>query len=200
MNHELRIKNTYAFLLAGLITAPMAWASNDDDHDTQRQHDAHNHGHATLSIVQEGNNIQLMLESPAANIVGFEYSPTTQQEKQQIDKAVEILRQGDQLFTFSPNAQCVQTTVEIESELTELSTHHDEQEESDHKSHEDEQEGHSDFAINYLFSCDDPSSLKVLNLQLFKFFPLTKEIDAQVVTDQRQFAAELSAQQPSINF
>lgn len=100
---------------------------------------------------------------------------------------------------FSANAQCTQVSIEIESELTEHSAH-DEHEEPDHKTHKGEQAGHSDFAIHYQFSCDELSSLKNLELQFFKWFPLTKEIDAQIVTDKRQFAAELSAQQPFINF
>jgi ABC-type Zn2+ transport system substrate-binding protein/surface adhesin len=156
--------------------------------------------------VQEANSIELILESPAINIVGFEHNPTNQEEKRLVDKALETLHKGEQLFVFSPSAQCAQTAIEIESELAEHSTH-DEQEETGHKDHEDghedhegEHEGHSDFAIHYQFNCNEPSSLKTLELQFFKLFPLTEEIDAQIVTDKRQFAAELSAQQPSITF
>jgi len=213
----LRKKNAYTLaLLAGLSSASSVYASGDDDHDTHREHGAHDHGHATLNIVQEGKNIELMLESPAANIVGFEHAPKNAEEEQLVDNALEALKKGTQLFAFSPSAQCTQTGVEIESELAEHSDHEDEHEESghdahedkhddeheesDHNAHEDEHEGHSDFAIHYQFACNNPSSLASLEVQFFKQFPLTEEIDAQIVTDKRQFAAELSAQQPSINF
>jgi len=200
MKHPLLIKRAYTLLLTSLFMAPVAFASNDDDHDDHRQHSAHNHGHSTLNIVQEGNNIELMLESPAINIVGFEHAPENKKEKQLVDTALETLKKGEQLFIFSPNAQCTQTGIEIESELAKHSGHEYEHEESEHKADEDEHEGHSDFVIHYQFNCDEPSSLKTLELQFFKLFPLTKEIDAQIVTDKRQFAAELSAEQSSVNF
>ena len=212
MKHPLLIKRAYTLLLTSLFMAPVAFASNDDDHDDHRQHSAHNHGHSTLNIVPEGNNIELMLESPAINIVDFEHAPENKEEKQLVDTALDTLKKGEQLFIFSPNAQCTQTGIEIESELAEHSSHEDEHKKSDHDVHEDEHEesehkadkdeheGHSDFAIHYQFNCDEPSSLKTLELQFFKSFPLTEEIDAQIVTEKRQFAAELSAQQPSINF
>lgn len=209
MSHPLSINNTYALLLASLIAAPAVSDAYDADHHDQRQHSAHSHGHSTLNIVQEGHNLELMLESPAVNIIGFEHSPTNQEEKQLVDKAMQQLRQGEQLFVFPPDAQCVQAAVKIVSELAEDSTHNDHKEsdthdhdhdEHEHSSHRDQQQGHSDFVIHYQFECSMPSALTSLELQLFKRFPLTEEVDAQIVTDKRQFAAELSAQQPHINF
>ena len=205
----LRRKNAYALaLLAGLSSTASVYASGDDEHDDHRQHGTHNHGHATLNIVQEGKSIELILESPAANIVGFEHEPKNTEEKQLVESALDILKKGEQLFVFSPNALCTQTGVEIESELAEHSDHEDEHEdeheESGHDEHEkpghDEHEGHSDFVIHYQFSCDNPASLESLELQFFKQFPMTEEIDAQIVTGKRQFAAELSATRFSINF
>ena len=224
MNNVLTTKNTIALsFFVALSSITTAYASSDDDHDDHddhRQHGTHDHGHATLNIVQEGKNIELMLESPAANIVGFEHAPSNQDEKQILSNALETLKKGEQLFSFSPAAECAQTGFEIESELTEQMAHNDEHEdgheddhkddhdddhkdgheESDHEAHEDDHEGHSDFDIHYQFVCDNPDSLKAIELQFFKLFPLTQEIDAQVVTDKRQFAAELSAEQSSVNF
>jgi len=187
------------FLFSSLSTS----ASTEVDHDTQRQHGAHDHGHATLNLVQEGKTIQLMLESPAVNIIGFEHAATTPQEKQKIEKALELLKQGEKLFSFPAATQCVQTEVEVESELTELAAHHDEskEESSTHKeSHHDEPEGHSEFEVNYQFVCNTPAALDTLKVHIFELFPLTEEIEAQVVTDKRQFATELSSQASTIHF
>lgn len=181
------------FLLGSLST----FASAESDHDTHRQHGAHNHGHATLNIVQEGKTIQLMLESPAVNIVGFEHAATTPQEKQKIEKAVELLKQGEKLFGFPAAAQCVQAEVEVKSELTEFAAHHDEHE--GHDEH-DGHEGHSEFEVGYQFVCSKPAALNTLKVNIFKLFPLTEEIEAQIVTDQRQSATELSPQASTIHF
>lgn len=213
MKNVLMTKNTIALsFFVALSSITTAYASSDDDHDDHRQHGTHDHGHATLNIAQEGKNIELMLESPAANIVGFEHSPSNEDEKQILSNALETLKKGEQLFSFSPAAECTQTGFEIESELTEQMAHNDEHEddhedehkdaheESDHEAHEDDHEGHSDFDIHYQFVCNNPESLKAIELQFFKWFPLTKEINAQIVTDKRQFAAEFSAEQSSVNF
>ena len=193
------------FLLGNLST----YASTEVDHDTQRQHGAHDHGHATLNLVQDGKTIQLMLESPAVNIIGFEHAATSPQEKQKIERALELLKQGEKLFGFPAATQCVQTGVEVESELTKFAAHHDESKEessahkesSTHKkSHHDEPEGHSEFEISYQFVCNTPAALDTLKVHIFEFFPLTEEIEAQLVTDKRQFATELSSQASTIHF
>lgn len=199
MNYTLLVKSAYALLLTSLLITPVASASNEHHHESHRQHTAHNHGHSILNLVQEGQNVELIFESPAANIVGFEHNPTNQDEKQLINKALVTLKMGERLFVFSPDAQCTQTNIEIESNQTAHLTH-DEHEEPAHKTHKDENPSHSDFIVHYQFKCDKPSQLKNLTLGLFELFPLTKEIEAQIVTDKRQFAAELSAQKPSINF
>ncbi|UZE95486.1 DUF2796 domain-containing protein [Alkalimarinus alittae] len=186
MKHVSSIQTPFAFfMLVSLISAPSLYASDHEDHHEHREHGAHNHGHATLSIVQEDNNVQLMLESPAANLIGFEHTPNTLEEKKMADKALITLRQGPMLFSFPPNAQCAQTSVEIESALTEHTEDHD---------------SHSDITVSYQFACNNPSALKSIDVQVFTLFPLTEEIDAQIMTDKRQFAAELTAQQSIINF
>ncbi len=182
-----------------LLCSLSASASTEADHDTQRQHGAHDHGHATLNLVQEGKTIQLMLESPAVNIIGFEHAAKTPQEKQKIENAIELLKQGEKLFGFPASAQCAQIEVEVESEHTELTEHHDESKE-EHESNHDEPESHSEFEVSYQFVCDAPTKLDTLKVHFFEFFPLTEEIEAQLVTEKRQFAAELSPQSSTINF
>ncbi len=202
---------TPAILLLGSLST---FASAEADHHAHRQHGAHEHGHAKLDIVQEGNTVQLMLESPAANIIGFEHAATTPEEKQKIEKAVELLKQGEKLFGFPTDAQCAQAEVEVESELTEFAEHHDEPEDhsehaahhdepkdhSEHAAHHDEPESHSEFEVGYQFVCNTPAALDTLKVNIFKLFPLTKEIEVQLVTDKRQFATELSSQASTIHF
>lgn len=183
---------TPALLLLGSLYVS---ASTEVDHDTQRQHGAHDHGHATLNLVQEGKTIQLMLESPAVNIIGFEHAAKTPQEKQKIENAIERLKQGGKLFGFPAAAQCAQIKVELESEHAEHDSHNDE-----HESKDEEHESHSEFEVSYQFVCDAPTKLDTLKVHFFEFFPLTEEIEAQLVTEKRQFAAELSPQSSTINF
>ena len=81
----------------------------------QRQHDAHRHGAGRLNIAMEGGEVYAELESPAANVVGFEHAPTTEAERASLDKAVATLQDGDRLFRFSPAADCRLLAVDVAS-------------------------------------------------------------------------------------
>lgn len=94
------------------------------------------------------------------------------------------LKQGETLFKFPADAKCVQMSVDVKSELTE----------------EEERETHSEFTATYVFQCAQPSDLQSLQLDLFKAFPLTEEIDGQLVTDHTQSGFELSPDKPSVKF
>ena len=51
-----------------------SYASENHEHE-KRQLDSHEHGVSTLKIALEGQSIQMKLESPANDIVGFEHFP-----------------------------------------------------------------------------------------------------------------------------
>lgn len=48
--------------------------------ETERQHGAHEHGAAKLLIAQEGEHVEIILETPAYNIIGFEHMPSTEEQ------------------------------------------------------------------------------------------------------------------------
>ena len=78
-----------------------------DDHKAEReQHGAHEHGVAKLAIVVGDEGVEIMLESPAANVVGFEYMPVGEQDKQRVLDAKAKLEAGDDLFDMSDDAGC----------------------------------------------------------------------------------------------
>ena len=163
-----------------------AWADNTETH---REHGAHEHGHAVLNLVQENKTLQLIFESPAVNIVGFEHAPENEEDHRKVADAISLLKQGEKLFIFTAEAQCAQTSVEIEAELVE---------ENEDKDEHHEQEGHSEFTVTYEFRCEAFDALNSLTVTLFEHFPQTEEIDSQLMTDSRQFSAELSPENPSI--
>ena len=44
-------------------------------HDEFESHHAHEHGVATLGVAIEQRQLDIILESPAINVLGFEHSP-----------------------------------------------------------------------------------------------------------------------------
>ena len=69
--------------------ACVAFAASDEQH---REHEAHEHGHGTLDIVVEGEELAIELRIPAVNVVGFEHAPRDEAEREAIRKALAAVR------------------------------------------------------------------------------------------------------------
>ncbi|MGL4207100.1 MAG: ZrgA family zinc uptake protein, partial [Aeromonadaceae bacterium] len=55
-------------------------------------HDAHEHGHGQLNLALDGQQFLIEFQAPAADLVGFEKTATTAQEKQHYAGALARLR------------------------------------------------------------------------------------------------------------
>lgn len=104
------------------------------------EHEAHEHGHATLSIAQEKSELQLLFKSPAMNIVGFEHQPSSKEQHAKVDKAKDLLSHPEKLFTINSEAKCSIEHVNIASALLADDGH----EEHGHKKHDDHHDDHKE--------------------------------------------------------
>lgn len=169
-----------------------------DDH--QHSLGAHVHGLGTLNIALENQRLELQLTSPAMNIVGFEYQPTTAADLQSIKAAQSNLSHAAELFVLSSAAQCRLTSVSIDNPLlTESDTHaHEHEHEHEHESQPAAQiaeHQHSDISAHYQYHCAKPARLNSIDLTgLFKQFSQTEKIQVQLIAGDHQQGAELSAQ------
>jgi ABC-type Zn2+ transport system substrate-binding protein/surface adhesin len=170
-----------------------------------------------MNVAFEGNNLYIELSSPAANIVGFEHHPRTQEQKAAVKKAIETLEAGEKLFAL-PDSTCgklvktnVQTDVENDSDHEPGQPHAQDHAESgkeaevekhQHGEHHegDDHERHSEFKAEYHFVCKTPQKLKLIEVNLFRVFPGIEHIEVQLLTDTKQSALELTAQKNKIIF
>ncbi|MCW9032593.1 MAG: DUF2796 domain-containing protein [Alphaproteobacteria bacterium] len=172
----------------------------------EEQHQAHEHGVGKLNIAFEGQEIEIELKAPAADIVGFEHEPKTEKEKSQVTKAIQKLTQASIMFTFPMAAKCQLEKVEIESALQteESTTGHKEHEHNGHDKHEhnehDKVEVHSDFEVHYRFMCGAPKLVTYLDVLFFKEFKSAHELDVQYITPKGQGMRELTPTQYRLNF
>lgn len=136
------MKLFHLLMISTMIAAPVSAEST-------RQLDAHEHGVGQLDIVFDGLQIAMELHAPGADIVGFEYAATSEEDRASVDAAVANLAKPLDLFVLPSVAGCsvVQAAAELESE------EHDEEEhakEEGHDDHADEErakeEGHDDHA------------------------------------------------------
>ncbi len=175
-----------------------------DDH--QHSLEAHVHGIGTLNIALENQLLELQLESPAMNIIGFEYQPTTEADIQSVKAAQNTLSNAAELFAFSPAAQCRLTSVSIENALLNGSGAHEHDHDHDHD-HESQHEAdiaehqHNDISAHYQYHCATPAQLNSIDLAgLFKLFTQTEKIQVQLIVGDHQQGAELSAKNTSLSW
>lgn len=148
---------------------------------------AHVHGAARLQVAVDGDTLNLQLETPLANLVGFEHAPRTDQQKRAIRAMAERLRQAGEIFTPSPAARCTTVSVELESPLLQPSP-------------PSGGDGHADLDGSFVFRCQDPAALRDLEVGLFASFPKLRRIDVQVAGPRGQSAARLSPQQRRVSW
>jgi hypothetical protein len=218
-----RIALTVALLALLALVVPGAIAeekhAHEHDHE-KRQHDAHVHGIAALNLVLEGREVHIELDSPAANIVGFEHAPSSEADHAALDRAVATLKDGDRLFRFNAEAGCRMEKAHVTSALLDEehgehaddhdhekkdSHGHDEHEHEKHghdeRGHEEhEGETHSDIDAAYHFECDQPGKLTQLTVELFEAFPGMQELNVQYVIESKQGATELTPADHVVKF
>jgi len=183
----------------------------------QRHHEAHVHGVAHMNVALESNSLYIELSSPAANIVGFEHHPRTEEQKAAVKTAIETLEAVEKLFALpaSTGVRLVkanaQTDIESDSDHEPGQPHaHDhaeagkEAEAENHRHGEhhdaDDHERHSEFKAEYHFVCKTPQKLTQIEVSLFRIFPGIEHIEVQLLTDTKQTALELTAQKSKIVF
>ena len=167
----------------------------EDQHDAgqgRREHEVHEHGAAELMIAWSGNDLAIDLQTPAYNVLGFEYAPTTEAEQILLAEIVAALEAGE-LLQFSPDASCTLTSATVKTELTEEGEERPEAEEAE--------ETHSDIDASYNIHCQQPDKLETLDMsKLFAQFPNFEDLRAQWVSDVEQSAKNLTADDPVLSF
>lgn len=191
MRHK--IKN-YIFRLIFTVLICYTTGAQPALADGYKQHSAHVHGIAHLNLAMENNELYIEFISPAADIVGFEHTPETEEEKSAMQKAAGKLRVGKRMFEFSPNAG-----VRFEKAVVKTGLQHECEDES-HDHGEDDHGEHSDVAVEYRFHCETPGKLKYIDVKLFKYFQTLEKIKVQMLTQTKQTSVELTSKNTKLSF
>ncbi len=195
MEHKIK-KHTSGLIIAVLFYLFSAQPVTAEEH---KQHAAHVHGIAQLNLAMENNELYIELISPAADIIGFEHTPETKEEKSAMQKAVGKLRVGKRMFEFSKEAGVRFEKAVVKTGLQHECDHDHETHDSKHHDHEEGANGqHSDVAVEYRFLCATPDKLKSIDVKLFKYFKSLEKIHVQVLTRTKQTAVELTNENTTI--
>ena len=177
---------------------PLAVAQANEHNHAHAEHgslDAHEHGAARLNVVLDGQALELELESPAMNLVGFEHAANNAADKAKVAATRSRLQDPQALFGLSAG-DCTVSEAELESALFADDDHEHEEQHADAGESE-----HSEIHAHYQLDCKKPGELKQLNLgELFKRFPATEKIQVQLIGPSGQQGVELTPAKPSLSF
>jgi hypothetical protein len=174
--------------------------------EARRELGAHEHGHSTLNIAIEGARIEMELEAPGADLVGFEHSAESVEDQAALAQARATLMEPLALFVLPSAAGCTveSASVEVEGEggahahAGEPEEHEDEEhEEVDHDDHEGE-EGHSEFHAAYSLTCTDADRIDSIEFAYFETFAGAQEVQVTIITETGQKTFEVERDQPRV--
>ncbi|MDQ0126163.1 hypothetical protein J2W17_005141 [Pseudomonas lini] len=179
---------------------PLAVAHAADDHDHEHGSlSAHEHGVGRLNAALDGQTLELELQSPAMNLVGFEHVATTDADKAKVAAVRAQLEKPLALFNLPTAAGCVIAKQELESPL--FGDKPDADDDHDHDAKDEHHHDHSEIHAHYQFSCPSPGALKTLDLaNIFNTFPATQKMQVQLISPSGQQGVEVTAKAAALKF
>jgi hypothetical protein len=184
---------------------PLALAHAHEEHDHEHGSlGAHEHGVGRLNAVLDGQTLELELDSPAMNLVGFEHPATSAADKAKVAAVRKQLENPLALFNLPKAAGCVASSQELNSPLfgDKPEADHDDDDDHDHDAKDGEHHhDHSEIHAHYQFTCATPTALSNLDLtQVFKTFPATQKIQVQLIGPSGQQGVDATATAATLKF
>jgi len=165
---------------------------------------AHTHGLARMTVLYEAGQLLIELETPAANMLGFQHSPQNTEQWRQLSQLKKSLNAPENIIGLKPSCMVQRVDVRLpfqereEAKIisvqptAEKPAHH-EQPEDAHKGYNDaksrynetSQDVHQDFYVSYAWHCIGPTP-PIIQVHLFSLHPSFEKIQAQWVGISKQ--------------
>jgi hypothetical protein len=191
-------------MIRAVAATILVLASAQGAAETERQLGPHQHGHGTLNLAVEGQTVQMELDVPGADIVGFEHKAKTPEDQAKIEAAEKTLAEPFALFVLPGEAGCKVTAAKVsivgttEPHDTHELDHHDHTEADKHEAEEHEAE-HSEFHGEYALSCSSVAAITAISFPFFEVFPNSAELAVTLITAQGQKAFEVNREHAVID-
>jgi hypothetical protein len=151
---------------------------------------AHVHGVAELHVAVDGPQLEIGLESPLDNVLGFEHPPRTDKQRAAVRAMAGKLRQAQTIFVPTASAQCTLASVQLVSAAlpAELLG---EAKAAAAEGTKDE-DGHADLDATFTFRCATPAQLTGMDVGLMQAFPGFRKLNVSVAGPKGQSATVLT--------
>ncbi len=138
-----------------------------------KEHGAHVHGAAQLSVAVEGKKMDFEYDGSAMSIVGFEHKPKSAKDKKQVADSIAVFKNEIQsIVSLSSQLKCQVTKNDVEIEYD---------------------GNHSDLEGKFTFDCDKDITGNTLSIDFSKKFPNLKSADLQIITDKNQSSVKIKS-------
>ena len=161
----------------------------------------HVHGQGQVGMAIDQNLISMTLESPGADIVGFEHEARTAEEKTAVIEALKQLSDPMFVIQLPANASCkvVQASSEVTSENGDEghADHEEHEEHADHDDHEKhENEAHGSFIAEYQLECATIAAIDSIKFVYFDHFRNAQSLMVVLIDKNGQHRHEISRDNP----
>ena len=161
----------------------------------------HVHGQGQVGMAIDQNLISMTLESPGADIVGFEHEARTAEEKTVVTEALKQLSDPMFVIQLPANASCkvVQASSEVTNENGDDShaDHEEHEEHADHDDHEKhENEAHGSFIAEYQLECATIAAIDSIKFVYFDHFRNAQSLMVVLIDKNGQHRHEISRDTP----
>ena len=160
-------------LSIGLVLASALAAAHAQ---TVRQQGAHVHGTTTVDVGLDGTVLQVALDAPAINMLGFEHPPHDEQQSRQVVDVLAAVRNPAPWLIPAVAAACVLTHSSVQTSGLDASA---------------TTQGHADIDAHYDYRCAQPDRLDHIDVHLSDRYPATHRLMVNIVLPQKQDRQEL---------
>ncbi|MDX2155375.1 MAG: DUF2796 domain-containing protein [Hyphomicrobiaceae bacterium] len=194
---------TAAALIAAAALPAMA-------QDARRQLEAHAHGQGRLGVAIDGSRVEIELEAPASDIVGFEHAPANAKQRKAIADAKAVLARADNVVRLSPEAGCKLISAKVEvigAAAGKPDAHGHKGHGHAHADAKPQANGaatpaeaqHSEVHATYALDCQAPGNIRTLAFEYFKRFKAAAKLDVTVIGPKGQARVEASREKPVVD-
>jgi hypothetical protein len=193
----MRIPSTL-FLLGALAAAPAPAAAQQQD-EPQRQLGAHTHGAGKMGIAIERRTLEIELEAPGSDIVGFEHAARTPEQNKATAEARALLAKPLALIKLPEAAGCKVASAKVKLVGGGRDHGHGHGHSHGKQSSTTAAEPHSEFHAEYKLTCAKPELIQSIEFDYFKIFPRAEQLDVTIIGDKRQTKAKATRERPRID-
>lgn len=169
----------YLLALATLLLSCTLLATEKTEKHDHREHGAHVHGSAELSIAFDGAQGKIEFKTPSDSIVGFEHAAKSAADKKAVEDSLKKFETNiAEMISFDKTLQCQFSKEKLEVVV--------------------EGKNHSNTVAAFNVRCSQSPVGATLVFNIQKHFPKIKDVDAQIIADTVQKSVEIKAAGTSV--